>query len=236
MTGRVRWSLIVAAALGAGPQLVRAQTGQAAPPPPPPPAQQPPSGGSTAGSQGQSSSAQPSSPGASSQQVVVNPPQPVPPAAPPSSTTVVNPPPASGPVVVPPPAYGDVGVVVERRREKPNPLATVATDAAYGGVAGLLVGGGVALVQQGDNWGRDVMVGAGLGLILGAAVGAVHAVYDQQQYDRAERRISAAQRLAAQQRLAAAEPPPSTLAWDGLQRTARDPVISARAVSVAFQF
>ncbi len=223
MTGRVRWSWVVAAALCAGPPRARAQTGQPAPPPPPP-AQQPAPGASTAGSQGQSSSAQPSSPGASSQQVVVNPPQPVPPTAPPSSTTVVNPPPAAGPVLVPPPAYGDVGVVVERRREKPNPLATVATDAAYGGVSGLLVGGGVALVQQGDNWGRDIMVGAGLGLILGAAVGAVHAVYDQQRYDRAERRLSTA------------GPPPAAVAWDGQGRTARDPVITARTLAVGFRF
>lgn len=216
MSVRIRWSIAVAAALVAA--TARAQTGGQAPPQ----QQPPPAAGSqaTAGSQGQSSTAQPSSPGASSQQVVVNPPQPVPPAAPPSSTTVVNPP-SSGPTVLAPP-YGDVAVI--ERRERPNPLATVATDAAYGGVAGLLVGGGVALIEQGDHWGRDLMVGAGLGLVVGAAIGAVHAVYDQRQYDRAERR--------------AALPAGGSgrLAWDGLGRTDRDPVITAPTVGLAFRF
>lgn len=226
MSQRIRRSLAVAVlAVLAGP--AAAQSGAAPPPaqPAPPPA---PGSSSTAGSQGQSSTAQPSSPGASSQQVVVNPPQPVQPSAPPSSTTVVNPPPPSGgATVVTPPfpqTYGEVAVV-ERRREKPNPLATVAMDAAYGGVAGLLVGGGVALVQQGDNWGRDIMVGAGVGLIVGAAVGVVHALYDQQQYDRAERRAAQAQRTRS-----------ILVAGDGLNRTDRDPVISGRNVAFAFQF
>lgn len=222
MSERVRWSFALAALLAAA-----SAQAQASAQPPGPPAQQPPPGPgsqSTAGSQGQSSTAQPSSPGASSQQVVVNPPQPVPPAAPPSSTTVVNPPPPSsaGTTVVTPP-YGDA-MVIERQREKPNLLGTVAMDAAYGGVAGLLVGGGVALVEQGDNWGRDIMVGAGLGLILGAAVGVVHAVYDQQQYDRATRRA------------AAGGPSPAALARDGLGRTDRDPVVTARTVGLTFGF
>jgi hypothetical protein len=68
-------------------------------------------------------------------------------------------------------------VVVERPVETRSPMGIVATDALYGGVAGLLVGGGIALVNSGDTWERDVMVGTGAGLLVGAAVGTVHAVY-----------------------------------------------------------
>lgn len=221
MTARIaRWSSIAALALAAA--SAGAQTGTQAPAPPaaPPPAPPAPGSQSTAGSQGQSSTAQPSSPGASSQQVVVNPPQPVPSPAPPSSTTVVNPPPA-GPTVYAQP-YGDVAVV--ERREKPNPLAIVAMDAAYGGVAGLLVGGGVALVQEGDDWGRDLMVGAGIGLIVGAVVGVAHAVYETNQYDRATRRAAAGPR------------PERLVAGDGLNRTDRDPVITAATVGLTVNF
>jgi hypothetical protein len=218
--GIVRWALITAALLAGG--SARAQAGAQPPAPPPPPAAPTaPGSQSTAGSQGQSSTAQPSSPGASSQQVVVNPPQPVPPPAPPSSTTVVNPPPPAATSVYAQP-YGDVAVV--ERRERPNPLGTVALDAGYGGVAGLLVGGGVALVQQGDNWGRDLMVGAGIGLIVGAAVGVAHAVYEQQQYDRATRRAAAATRR------------DDLVAGDGLNRTDRDPVVTAATVGLALKF
>jgi hypothetical protein len=124
--------------------------------------------------------------------------------------------------VVAPPTYGDVAVI--ERREKPNPLGTVAMDAGYGGVAGLLVGGGIALIQQGDDWGRDLMVGAGIGLIVGAAVGVAHAVYDEQQYDRATRRA------------AAARAPAALAAGDGLNRTDRDPVITAATVGLALRF
>lgn len=54
------------------------------------------------------------------------------------------------------------------------PLETLAIDAAYGGVAGALVGTGVALVEQGHFW-RDLTVGAGAGIIVGAVVGGVQA-------------------------------------------------------------
>lgn len=191
-----------------------ASTALAQEPQPHPPPQQQPSSQSTAGSQGQSSTAQPSSPGASSQQVVVNPPpsqQPStqPPPSPPSSTTVVNPP----PTYVPGPGYAQDEVVVRRRDER-NPMATVATDAAYGGVAGLLVGVGAALVNQWDNWQRDVMVGAGAGVLVGAVVGVAHAAYDARE-DRRSRRV----------------------AFDGMSRTDKDPVIARRpTVALAFRF
>jgi hypothetical protein len=92
-------------------------------------------------------------------------------------------------------------------------MATVATDAAYGGVAGLLVGVGVALVNEWDTWERDTMIGSGAGLLVGAAVGVAHAAYDARQ-DRRIRRI----------------------ALDGLNRTDKDPIATARTVGLAFRF
>jgi len=56
-----------------------------------------------------------------------------------------------------------------------NPAAVIARDAIYGGIAGLAVGGGIALLNSGDNWGRDLMIGAGAGLLVGAIFGAVDA-------------------------------------------------------------
>jgi hypothetical protein len=191
----------------------------AAQPPPPatqqPPAQQPQSQ-STAGSQGQSSSAQPSSPGAASQQVVVNPPpsqQPSVPQSspPPSTTTVVNPPPSYSPgPYSPSPGYAQDDIVVHRRAERRNPLMTVATDAAYGGLAGLVIGFGVALVNQWDHWERDITVGTGAGVLVGAAVGVAQAAYDASD-DR------------------------KRVASDGMNRTDKDPVIATRP-TMAFGF
>jgi len=56
-----------------------------------------------------------------------------------------------------------------------NPGAVIARDALYGGIAGLAVGGGIALLNSGDNWQRDLMIGAGAGLLVGAIFGAVDA-------------------------------------------------------------
>lgn len=179
--------------------------GQAQPSQPAQPAQ--PSSPSTAGSQGQSSTAQPSSPGASSQQVVVNPPSSEQP------TTAPPPPPSSTTVVNPPPYRGDTVVVEERYR--PNPFATVATDAAWGGLAGLLVGFGITLVDEFDDWDRDLMVGAGIGVLAGAAVGVAHAAYEAREADRARRRVAYG---------------------DGMNRTDRDPVVTARTFGFALRF
>lgn len=198
------------------PQQNPPQQQPAAQPPPPQPSQ--PQSQSTAGSQGQSSTAQPSSPGASSQQVVVNPPpsqqpsvqqpNPPPPANPPSSTTIVNPPPGYEPG----PSYAQDEVVV-RRRPPRDPVMTVATDALYGGLAGLLIGFGVGLVNNWDHWERDLTVGAGVGILAGGAVGAVQAAYDQSEYRR--RRV----------------------AGDGMNRTDKDPVVATRpAFALGFKF
>jgi len=55
------------------------------------------------------------------------------------------------------------------------PAAIIAQDALYGGLAGLAIGGGVALISQDGNWGRDLAVGAGVGLLIGGIFGAVDA-------------------------------------------------------------
>jgi hypothetical protein len=104
-------------------------------------------------------------------------PQPAPP--PPGTQVVVNPQSAS-PASAPPSrvTHYDTTDIVETRHHRPA-MATIATDALYGGVAGLLVGGGIALIgQDGDHWPRDLMIGAGAGLLVGGAIGVVEAVSD----------------------------------------------------------
>jgi len=64
--------------------------------------------------------------------------------------------------------------LIEARSER-SPIAVIARDALYGGLAGLEIGGGVALLNGGDNVGRDLAIGAGAGLIVGAIFGAVDA-------------------------------------------------------------
>ena len=54
-----------------------------------------------------------------------------------------------------------------------NAGAVIAQDALYGGLAGLAIGGGVALLSNDGNWGRDLAVGAGAGLLIGGIFGAV---------------------------------------------------------------
>jgi hypothetical protein len=61
---------------------------------------------------------------------------------------------------------------VQTRR---NPANIILTDALYGGLVGLAIGGGVALVNDDANWGRDLAIGAGAGLLIGAVFGAVDA-------------------------------------------------------------
>jgi hypothetical protein len=54
-------------------------------------------------------------------------------------------------------------------------VAIIATDALYGGVAGTLIGGGITLIDQGDHWARNLMVGAGIGILAGAGYGVYEA-------------------------------------------------------------
>lgn len=98
--------------------------------------------------------------------------QPQPP-PPPSTQVVVNP---SDPNYVPPPpprttvrVEDDTGVVTAPSGR--SAVAIIATDAIYGGVAGGVIGGGITLIDQGDHWARNLMVGAGIGILAGAAYG-----------------------------------------------------------------
>jgi len=62
----------------------------------------------------------------------------------------------------------------------------VASDALYGGLAGLAIGAGVALLNNdfnsGGNWGRDLAIGAGAGLIIGGVFGAVDVAASSDRY------------------------------------------------------
>jgi hypothetical protein len=51
------------------------------------------------------------------------------------------------------------------------------TSALYGGLAGAVIGGGVGLIENG-NYGRDIAIGAGVGVLVGAALGATNAFRD----------------------------------------------------------
>jgi hypothetical protein len=53
----------------------------------------------------------------------------------------------------------------------------ILTSALYGALAGAIIGTGVALIENG-NWGRDIAVGAGVGILIGAAIGASNAMGD----------------------------------------------------------
>lgn len=74
------------------------------------------------------------------------------------------------------PALAQSSVVDERKSR--SPMSTVAMNALYGGAAGAVVGAGVALINEGDDWGRDLMLGTGLGVVAGAIVGGVLAYRD----------------------------------------------------------
>jgi hypothetical protein len=156
-------TLAAAIALVAAPALAQTTTTVKTtdnPPPPPPSTSttvttQPQSGSSTTVTTGQPP------PPSSSTQVVVNPNEPAPSTR--TTTTRVR--------------AGDeaVGVGVETHREGRTDIAIIATDALYGGLAGVLIGGGIALINNGSNWGRDLMVGGGIGILAGAAFGVVEA-------------------------------------------------------------
>jgi hypothetical protein len=128
------------------------------PPPPPPPSTsttvttQPQSGSSTTVTTGQ----QP--PPSSSTNVVVNPSEP-------STTTTTS-------TRV---RASDEAVGISAHHDGRTDIMIVATDALYGGLAGTLIGGGIALINNGNNWGRDLMIGGGIGILAGAGFGIVEA-------------------------------------------------------------
>jgi hypothetical protein len=88
----------------------------------------------------------------------------------PSTQVVVN---SSDPNAVPPPTtvYTDEPTGVVSAPSGRSAVAIIATDALYGGVAGTLVGGGITLIDRGNNWERNLMIGAGVGILAGAGYG-----------------------------------------------------------------
>src|SRR5581483_5299569 len=86
----------------------------------------------------------------------------------PSTQVVVNP---SDPNYVPPPPPRTEGGGVGAAPTGRSAVAIIATDAVYGGVAGAVIGSGITLIDQGNNWARNLMVGAGVGILAGAAYG-----------------------------------------------------------------
>jgi len=56
-----------------------------------------------------------------------------------------------------------------------SPVAIIFRDAMFGGLLGLAGGAVVGLAADSDHVGRDVAIGAGAGLLLGAIVGAYDA-------------------------------------------------------------
>ena len=80
--------------------------------------------------------------------------------------------------------------------------------ALYGGLAGAAIGLAVGLIENG-NYGRDIAIGAGAGILVGAALGAAHVFSDER------------------------GPLPMR---DGLGSTDRDPVLSSRTLALGGSF
>jgi hypothetical protein len=85
--------------------------------------------------------------------------------------------------------------------------SAIFSGALYGGLAGALVGGAVALIENG-NYGRDIGIGAGVGVLIGAALGAANVFGDRR----------------------------GLMASDGLGTTDRFPVMQARTLRVGARF
>jgi hypothetical protein len=104
--------------------------------------------------------------------------------------------------------------------DSPAPLAQVApagsdsgtgtifASALYGGLAGAVIGAGVGLIENG-NYGRDIAIGAGAGILIGAALGAANAFHDTRAFPTAR---------------------------DGLNTTERYPIVQHGTVGLAGNF
>ena len=85
--------------------------------------------------------------------------------------------------------------------------STILVSALYGGLAGAVVGVGIGLLEKG-NYGRDIAVGTGAGVLIGGALGAAHALGDAR----------------------------SLAVTDGLNTTERYPVLTARTLRLGGRF
>jgi hypothetical protein len=127
----------------------------------------------TVTSQPQQPAEQPPSP--STTTTVTTQPQPAPPSS--STQVVVNP---SDPGYAPPPPRttvrsGDDVSGVTTAPSGRSAVAIIATDAVYGGLGGAMIGAGITLIDQGNNWARNLMLGAGIGVLAGAGYGVYEA-------------------------------------------------------------
>jgi hypothetical protein len=57
----------------------------------------------------------------------------------------------------------------------PSPVAIIFRDAAFGALAGGVMGGAIGAASDSNHWGRDAAIGAAAGLLLGAIVGGFEA-------------------------------------------------------------
>jgi len=85
--------------------------------------------------------------------------------------------------------------------------SNILVGALYGGLAGAVVGVGIGLLEKG-NYGRDIAVGTGAGVLIGGALGAAHAFRDAR----------------------------SLAVTDGLNTTERYPVVTARTLCLGGRF
>jgi len=79
-----------------------------------------------------------------------------------------------GPLLQPEMGFRDAA----SRRDR-SAVGVIASDALYGVLIGLVIGAGVALIDNDFNnglWGRDLATGAGVGLVIGGIVGAIDVV------------------------------------------------------------
>ncbi len=135
---------------------------------------------------------------------------PPPPTPAPQTQVVVNPNDPNANVPPPPPPTRvnvDTGTTeVSTTPTGRSAAGIIATDALYGGFTGALVGGAVTLIDQGNNWQRDLMVGAGIGILAGAAFGI---------FESATQKTTVVTRAAADRNNAASDPSGVTLVAAG---------------------
>src|SRR5438132_1756071 len=58
---------------------------------------------------------------------------------------------------------------------EPSPGTIIIRDAAFGTLGGAVLGAAIGAAADSNHWGRDLAIGAGVGLVLGVLVGTVDA-------------------------------------------------------------
>ena len=86
---------------------------------------------------------------------------------------------ALAPLAATPPLGGPILAGVEGAEGNGAPSILYGT--LYVGLAGTVIGLGVGLIENG-NYGRDIAIGAGVGILVGAALGATHVFGDSRPF------------------------------------------------------